>query len=84
VATEVSGGWLGLLEDLRHDELVSTARLEGGLREAPASLRLAQALYHGTEHRSQIAVGLSALGATPPSTSVWDFGIERGLVHLTD
>src|SRR3954454_20694913 len=67
VATEVSGGWLGLLEDLTHDELVSTARLEGGQREAPASLRLAQALYHGTEYRSQIAVGLSALGATPPS-----------------
>jgi uncharacterized damage-inducible protein DinB len=39
----------------------------------PLGIRLAQALYHGSDHRSQVCTALSALGVEPPSLEVWDF-----------
>ena len=45
---------------------------------APLGIRLAQALHHGTDHRSQVCTALTALGIEPPSIDVWDFG------HLDD
>jgi uncharacterized damage-inducible protein DinB len=47
---------------------------------APMSIRLAQALHHGTDHRSQICTALTALGVEPPFIDVWDFGAEDGRV----
>jgi uncharacterized damage-inducible protein DinB len=55
-------------------------RSDGTEGHAPAGIRLAQALHHGTDHRSQICTGLSALGAEPPDIDVWAFGHERGRV----
>ena len=40
---------------------------------APLGIRLAQALYHGTDHRSQVCTALTALGIEPPPIEVWDF-----------
>jgi uncharacterized damage-inducible protein DinB len=53
---------------------------DGYVRRAPVSIRLAQALHHGTDHRSQICTALSALGVTPPDIDVWQFGLRAGSV----
>jgi uncharacterized damage-inducible protein DinB len=41
---------------------------------APLGIRLAQALHHGTDHRSQVCTALTSLGIEPPAIDVWDFG----------
>ena len=43
-------------------------------------IRLAQALHHGTDHRSQICTALTSLGVEPPSIDVWDYGETTGRV----
>ncbi len=45
---------------------------------APLGIRLAQALHHGTDHRSQICTALTSLGIEPPAIDVWDFGSLDG------
>jgi uncharacterized damage-inducible protein DinB len=40
---------------------------------APLGIRLAQALYHGTDHRSQVCTALTSIGIEPPGVEVWDF-----------
>jgi uncharacterized damage-inducible protein DinB len=40
---------------------------------APLGIRLAQALYHGTDHRSQVCTALTSLDIEPPAIEVWDF-----------
>ncbi len=47
---------------------------------APISIRLAQALHHGTDHRSQICTALTTIGIQPPAIDVWDFGEDDGRV----
>ena len=53
-------------------------RDDGSETRAPLSIRLAQALHHGTDHRSQICTALTTLGITPPSIDVWDFAKHDG------
>jgi len=55
-------------------------RPDGSATEAPLGIRLAQAVHHGTDHRSQICTALTSLGIEPPSIDVWDFGVEQGTV----
>jgi uncharacterized damage-inducible protein DinB len=45
---------------------------------APLGIRLAQALYHGTDHRSQVCTALTSLGVEPPAIEVWDIAVEDG------
>jgi uncharacterized damage-inducible protein DinB len=45
---------------------------------APLGIRLAQALYHGSDHRSQVCTALTSLGIEPPSIEVWDFAARDG------
>jgi uncharacterized damage-inducible protein DinB len=40
---------------------------------APLGIRLATALYHGTDHRSQVCTALTTIGIQPPSLEVWDY-----------
>lgn len=49
---------------------------DGYERDAAIGVRLAQALHHGTDHRSQICTALTSLGVEPPSIDVWDYGVE--------
>jgi uncharacterized damage-inducible protein DinB len=55
-------------------------RDDGSETHAPISIRLAQALHHGTDHRSQICTDLTALGVEPPLIDVWDYGEQDGRV----
>ena len=45
---------------------------------APLGIRLAQALYHGTDHRSQVCTALTSLGIEPPAIEAWDLAREDG------
>jgi uncharacterized damage-inducible protein DinB len=44
----------------------------------PTAIRLAQALHHGTDHRSQICTALTSLGLEPPRIDVWDYAERHG------
>jgi uncharacterized damage-inducible protein DinB len=45
---------------------------------SPLGLRLAQALHHGTDHRSQVCTALTSLGVEPPRIDLWAFGQATG------
>jgi uncharacterized damage-inducible protein DinB len=52
---------------------------EGGYEtHAPLGIRLAQALYHGADHRSQVCTALTTLGVEPPAIEAWDFARRDG------
>jgi uncharacterized damage-inducible protein DinB len=53
---------------------------DGFERDAPVGIRLAQALHHGTDHRSQICTAITTLGVEPPAIDVWAFGRQDGRV----
>jgi uncharacterized damage-inducible protein DinB len=76
-----AGAWSALLvadPDPNHE--IVAIHSDGSRTRAPVSIRLAQALHHGTDHRSQISTGLTALGVDPPFIDVWDFGERDGRV----
>ncbi len=62
------------------DAMIETRRDDGSETHAPMGIRLAQALHHGTDHRSQICTALTTLGIEPPAIDVWDFGQGNGRV----
>ncbi len=71
--------WPSVLAQGRDPETVLVRhRDDGSATHAPLSIRLAQALHHGTDHRSQICTALTTLGITPPSIDVWDFAKQDG------
>ena len=72
-----------LAQDFDPDVMLVRHRDDGSETHAPASIRLAQALHHGTDHRSQIATALTTLGVEPPPMDVWDYGNEVGRVTET-
>jgi uncharacterized damage-inducible protein DinB len=69
-----------LAQDLDPDTVLERRRDDGSETHAPLSIRLAQAVHHGTDHRSQICTALTTLGIEPPLIDVWDFGLEDGRV----
>ena len=56
---------------------------DGFRRVAPVGLRIAAALEHGADHRSQIRTALTTLGVRPPATDVLTFGVEIGRIQET-
>ncbi len=71
--------WTELLaRGLEPDAVVRDVDNAGYKRDTTVGIRLAQALHHGTDHRSQICTALTVLGVEPPGIDVWDFGIETG------
>jgi uncharacterized damage-inducible protein DinB len=81
-AMEADGvAWSGFLAQGPDPDGISVRRRDDGSEtHAPAGIRLAQALHHGTDHRSQICTALTALGIEPPAIDVWDFGALDGRV----
>ena len=74
--------WSGLLaHDLDANEMVKEIDDDDGFeRDATIGIRLAQALDHGTDHRSQICTALTALGVEPPGIDAWTYGLQAGRV----
>jgi len=73
--------WSGLLaQDLDPDAVNVRRHDDGSETHTTMGIRLAQALHHGTDHRSQICTALTTLGVEPPFIDVWDFGEQDGRV----
>jgi uncharacterized damage-inducible protein DinB len=76
-----SAAWSAILaDDPDPDAVLERHRDDGSETQAPVGIRLAQALHHGTDHRSQICTALTTLGVEPPFIDVWDFGLTDGRV----
>ncbi len=67
-------------QDLDPDAITVRRREDGSETHAPMGIRLAQALHHGTDHRSQICTVLTTLGVEPPGIDLWDFADQVGRV----
>lgn len=75
------GAWARLLQrELDPDTVLVRRRDDGSETHAPLGIRLAQALHHGSDHRSQVCTALTSLGVEPPAIDLWDFGREHGRV----
>jgi uncharacterized damage-inducible protein DinB len=73
--------WSGILAgDPDPNTVLERHRDDGSETHAPVGIRLAQALHHGTDHRSQICTALTTLGVEPPFIDVWDFGLTDSRV----
>jgi len=71
--------WASLVaQDLDPDADVVRHRDDGIDSHAPLGIRLAQALHHGTDHRSQVCTALTTLGVEPPTIDAWDFADSEG------
>ena len=51
---------------------------DGWRFHTPVGFRFAQTVQHGTDHRSQVCTGLTALGIEPPAIDVWAYGEATG------
>jgi uncharacterized damage-inducible protein DinB len=69
-------------QDLDADAMVARHRDDGTDSYVPLGVRLAQALHHGTDHRSQICTALTTLGIDPPEIDVSDFARQDGRVNV--
>jgi uncharacterized damage-inducible protein DinB len=73
------GAWASLIaQDLDPDADVVRHRDDGIDSHAPLGVRLAQALHHGTDHRSQVCTALTTIGIEPPEIDVWAFAADQG------
>ena len=81
-AMEADGAaWSSLLtQDPDPYHIIRWRHDDGSETHAPMGIRLAQALHHGTDHRSQICTALTTLGVEPPFIDVWDFGAQDARV----
>lgn len=71
--------WAALVaRSLDPDAVVVRRRDDGSESHAPLGIRLAQALHHGSDHRSQVCTALTALGIEPPEIDAWDFAWADG------
>lgn len=76
--------WTAILDSQPDpDEQLIRHRDDGSSTRAPKGLRMAQALHHGTDHRSQIATALTQLGIEPPDIDLWAYGEVHGRVSET-
>ena len=58
--------------------MVVRRRDDGSESHAPLTIRLAQVIHHGTDHRSQVCTALTALGVTPPDIDAWSYAWKDG------
>jgi len=75
--------WTTLVtQDMDPDADIVRHRDDGTDSHAPLGIRLAQALHHGTDHRSQICTALTTLSVEPPAIDVWDFAEKDGRIRV--
>ncbi len=85
VMVDSGPAWSALLEtDLDPDTNVVRHRDDGSESHAPMGIRLAQALHHGTDHRSQVCTALTTLGVAPPEIDVWAYADAQGRLSQTE
>ncbi|HYN64149.1 MAG TPA: DinB family protein [Candidatus Limnocylindrales bacterium] len=85
IIEENGAAWSSLLEDDPDpDRWQVRHRDDGSETHATVGIRLAQALHHGTDHRSQVCTALTMLGIEPPDIDAWEYGIAQGRVRRTE
>ncbi len=73
-----AAAWTTLLAgDLDADEEIAEQDGEWELHST-VGVRLAQAIHHGTDHRSQVCTALTTLGIEPPEIDVWAYARASG------
>ena len=70
--------WRELLAPSPDGETDVVERGDGWSFHSPLGLRLAQAIHHGTDHRSQVCTALTSLGVEPPEIDLWAYGEATG------
>ncbi len=71
--------WRALLDaEVDPTAIVVRHRSDGSETRAPVGIRLAQAIHHGTDHRSHLCTILTILGVEPPDIDVWAFAESEG------
>lgn len=76
--------WQELLAgDPDPDADVVRHRDDGTDSHAPMGIRLAQAIHHGTDHRSQVCTALTSLGVEPPEIDAWAYAEGQGRLNVT-
>jgi uncharacterized damage-inducible protein DinB len=79
VMEDHGAAWSSVLAGvLDPDAVLVRHRDDGSASHAPLGIRLAQALHHGTDHRSQVCTALSTIGIEPPAIDVWDLAWDEG------
>jgi uncharacterized damage-inducible protein DinB len=77
--------WASLLAENPDPEVdVARHRDDGADSIAPMGIRLAQAIHHGTDHRSQVCTTLTTLGIEPPEIDAWDYAEQAGRLRVTE
>jgi uncharacterized damage-inducible protein DinB len=82
-AVEADGtAWTTFLaRDLNPNDVLKEIDEDDGYeRDATVGIWLAQALHHGTDHRTPICTAITSLGVEPPSIDAWDYGLQVGRV----
>jgi uncharacterized damage-inducible protein DinB len=76
--------WKELLESEPDPDGVIVRRRDDGTESAaPLGVRLAQAIHHGTDHRSQVCTALTSLGIEPPGIDAWAYAEAKGTLVVT-
>jgi uncharacterized damage-inducible protein DinB len=80
---ETSAGWTAFLDEHPDSDrmVLEVDPRDGFRRDAAVGIRLAQALHHGNDHRSQVSSALTTLNLEPPDISAWAFGVTSGRSH---
>ncbi len=53
-------------------------RDDGSTSAALLTIRVAQAIHHGTDHRSQVCTALTILGIEPAEIDAWSYAWKDG------
>jgi uncharacterized damage-inducible protein DinB len=70
--------------DLDPDAIIVRHRDDGSESAAPLTIRLAQVIHHGTDHRSQVCTALTSLGIEPPEIDAWSYAWKDGRLSETE
>lgn len=74
-----AGSWNDLLAANPDPEAIFTLNRDDGTKShATWGVRLAQAIHHGSDHRSQLCTALTSLGVEPPEIDLWAWAFTNG------
>lgn len=66
------------------EAIVVRKHRDGSESRVPGGVLLAQAVHHGTDHRSQVCTTLTIMGIEPPEIDVWALAWEQGILTETE
>ncbi|MGH9020285.1 MAG: DinB family protein [Acidimicrobiales bacterium] len=85
VSDASAAAWAGVLaSDPDADEVITRPRRDGGEIRVRAGVLWAQALHHGTDHRSQVCTVLTVAGVEPPAIDAWAYAVVRGRLEVVE